>query len=464
MKNRRSLKGLVWVAVAALGLSLTSCDLDEVLEVVDPDTVNPGTLDDPAVIDVVITGAYGDFVVAYSGDGGDSFLSTTSLITDEFFSTGTFGTRTATDRRIQQTPANGNTSDGAYVNLQQARRALMLAVDKVAAHEDYGTSSPEYGELNALWGYTYVALGEGYCSYVPISNDEGPDPSDGPPRASQELFEEALPLFEAGISNTVAKMGKARALMNLGRYSEAAAAVAGVPTTYNYFLEHSDNAFNNPFYSLQSNGRYSISHHEGGNQTGMPFRGVGSDGEDPANADPRLPWYENPAGGFDSNFRSFVSLKYPTRNSSVTLTSGIEARLIEAEAALASGGDWLGILNQLRSQVGTLMAAQIEDYASSVPDPSLAPLSDPGDAAARVDLLFQERALWLWGTGHRVGDMRRLVNQYGRSADSVYPSGAYHKGGSHGPDVVFPVSFEEANNALYDLDQCVAKLQSTSFN
>ncbi|MCH8936516.1 MAG: hypothetical protein IIB90_12380 [Gemmatimonadetes bacterium] len=46
--------------------------------------------------------------------------------------------------------------------------------------------------------------------------------------------------------------------------------------------------------------------------------------------------------------------------------------------------------------------------------------------------------------------MRRLINQYSRTEASVYPSGAYHKGGSHGSDVVFPVDFDEINNTLYD--------------
>jgi hypothetical protein len=230
--------------------------------------------------------------------------------------------------------------------------------------------------------------------------------------------------------------------------------VAGVATSYNWFIQHSENGANNPFFSLQSNGRWSISHLEGGNQTGMPFRGAG-DGFDNAGQDPRLPWFEDPAGGFDAAFRLFVSNKYPYRTSNVPLASGIEARLIEAEAALNTGGDWLGILNALRADVGTLMAAQIDDYSKWVPSPSLAPLTDPGSAAARVDMLMGERAMWLWGTGHRIADLRRMIVYYGRTESQVYPSGEYHKGGSHGSDVVLPVDFDEGNNKLFDASQCV---------
>ena len=456
MKNIRNFRGLIWVPVMALAF-LAACD--NILDVTDPDRVNPATLENPDVIDVVIAGAIGDFAVAYSGAGGDAFLSSTALITDEFFSTGTFGTRTATDRRIQQTPANSNTSDGAYNNLQQARRALMNAVAKIAVHPDKGTGDPEFAELQALWGFTYVALGEGYCSSVPISDDEEPDPSDGPPRTSMELFQEALPIFVTAGGTNLANVGRARALMDIGDYAGAAALVGGVPTDWNYFIEHSalDSREYNPLFSLQSNGRYSVSQFEGGNLTGLPFRGAGA-GTDPALADPRIPWFEDPLGGFDPAFNLYTQLKYPTRNSEVVLARGVEARLIEAEAALAVGGGWLAILNALRADVLNLMGAQVEDYSDAVSvitDPTLADLVDPGTAAARVDMLFQERAMWLYGTGHRLGDMRRLINQYSRTEASVYPSGAYHKGGSHGSDVVFPGDFDEINTSLYDPSTCV---------
>ena len=455
MKNMKNFRGLIWVPVMALAF-LAACD--NILDVTDPDRVNPTTLEDPDVIDLVIAGAIGDFAVAYSGDGlADAILSSTAAMSDEFFSTGSFSTRTATDRRIQQTPANSNTSDGAYTNLQQARRSLMNAVPKIAAHPDKGTSDPEWAELQALWGFTYVALGEAYCSSVPISNDEEPDPSDGPPRTSMELFQAAVPIFTAAGGTNLANMGRARALMDMGDYSGAAALVGGVPTDWTYFIEHSDNAANNPFFSLQSNGRWSLSHFEGGNATGMPFRGAGT-GFDPALADPRIPWFEDPLGGFTPTWRLFTQLKYPFRDSPVVLTSGIEARLIEAEAALASGGGWLAMLNALRADVANLMGGQIDNYAdamSDLTDPTLADLVDPGSAAARVDMLFQERGFWLWGTGTRLGDLRRLINQYSRTEASVYPSGAYHKGGVHGSDVVFPLDFDEINNGLYDPSTCV---------
>lgn len=450
MNTRTRLKaGLM---VAALVLPLSACDTDELLEVVDPDTVNPGTLEDPAALPVVIAGAVGDFQQSYSGAGGDAFLSSVAVTTDEFFSTGTFSTRTAMDRRNFQSPANGNTSDGAYTTLQRARRALLRATE---AATEAGDS--QAAELAALHAYTYIALAEGYCSHVPIADDTGEDPADGPPQTGVQLFNGALSILGAAGSTNLSAVARGRALLNLGQLADAAAAVAAVPTTWNYFIEHSSTtgAQNNPVFGLQGNGRYSISHREGGNQAGVPFRGPGTDGEDPAEADPRMPWFEDPAGGFDPAFRLFESLKYPDFSSNVVLASGIEARLIEAEAQLASGGDWLGTLNDLRADVGTLMAAQIDNYDAAVAglnSTELEPLEDPGSDDARLDLLFEERAMWLWGTGHRMGDMRRLINVYGRSQADVFPSGAYHKGGEHGNNVAWFVDFDEVNNLLFSTD------------
>jgi hypothetical protein len=138
----------------------------------------------------------------------------------------------------------------------------------------------------------------------------------------------------------------------------------------------------------------------------------------------------------------------------ITLASGVEARLIEAEADLAAGGSaWLTILNALRTGSFTVTPdpadpAQADTawHAGAGGVDGLAPLEDPESADARVDLLFRERAFWLFLTGHRQADMRRLVRHYGRSDVEVYPVGEYPSqvGFSYGNDVNAPVPPEES--------------------
>src|SRR5678815_146790 len=59
--------------------------------------------------------------------------------------------------------------------------------------------------------------------------------------------------------------------------------------------------------------------------------------------------------------------------------------------------------------------------------PVMTPLTDPGNATARVDQLFREKAFWQFGRGHRLGDLRRLIRDYGRAADGsdTFPVGVH---------------------------------------
>ena len=84
-------------------------------------------------------------------------------------------------------------------------------------------------------------------------------------------------------------------------------------------------------------------------------------------------------------------------------------------------------------------------------DYGITPALTPGATLAEaVDDLFYERAFWLYLTAHRLGDLRRLVRDYGRVADTVYPSGQYWKlGQSYGPDLSFPLPLDEVGNPNY---------------
>jgi hypothetical protein len=51
--------------------------------------------------------------------------------------------------------------------------------------------------------------------------------------------------------------------------------------------------------------------------------------------------------------------------------------------------------------------------------------------------------------GQRLGDLRRLIRQYGRTQDKVFPGGTFFKGGTYGADVNFPVHVDETNNPQF---------------
>jgi hypothetical protein len=57
--------------------------------------------------------------------------------------------------------------------------------------------------------------------------------------------------------------------------------------------------------------------------------------------------------------------------------------------------------------------------------PLTADSTTTASAARQVDVIFRERAFWLYGMGSRLGDLRRLVRQYGRDQRTVFSFGPY---------------------------------------
>jgi len=86
----------------------------------------------------------------------------------------------------------------------------------------------------------------------------------------------------------------------------------------------------------------------------------------------------------------------------------------------------------------------------------LVSLQDPGGDSAHVALLFAERGYWLFATGHRQGDLRRLVRQYEWPQDHMYPSDLYivpkdyfGQVGKYGTDVSMPIPPQERVNTCF---------------
>ena len=491
VKGRWTLPRLL-VAGASL-FALGACNTDKLVAVEDPNQLRPVDVDNIASTPQLVQGAIRQFVGGYSGFGDDAFLSASAVITDEFYYGDTFTTRQAADIRSLQPTALGNLSDNAFSRHQQSRinaRRAVAQVTKYTAPSTGAADSATRATLRAFEGYVYVTLSEGWCAAVPFSivPDTGVvDPSviqNGSPIGTAEMNDTAVTRFDQALAfnanQNLAKIGKARALLNNAKYALAGASVASVPTTYVYRLEHSANSGseNNPLVALQQNGRYGVANLEGGttatgtvlrpdlnpppatglNAEGLAFRGA---------ADPRIP---NILGRncFTSSIRCFYNQNYPDFDADVPFASGVEARLIEAEAALQANDipTYLSKLNALRVSSTSLLAVlyptQKQTFFTSGAVKSLDPLVDPADPtasaasqfAARRAQLFSERAFWLFNTGHRQGDLRRLVRNYNLTTQQVFPSGLFFRGGSYGNDVAYPVPFNEQNNTNFNPSVC----------
>lgn len=348
------------------------------------------------------------------------------------------------ERRLDET----TTGTEPYRGLQLVRGSTAEAIGLLQSYAPE-TSPALRGEMIALQGYAELLLAELYCSGVPLSTlDFQGDFTYEPSSTTTEVSQHAVALFDSALAISsdspsvmwLASVSKGRALLDLGQYAQAAQAVAAVPDTFQYRV---------PMVVPSQGGtifqNYSVASNEGVN--GLPFS---------ATNDPRA--RVTSAGNNPFNVPLFRPAKYPLGSTTpVALASGVEARLIEAEAALhATPNDltWLTILNTLRTTCTDAMSCPTPAPAGTGGVTGLPPLSDPGAVGgsdtARVRVLFTERAYWLFLTGHRQGDLRRLVRNYDRPQQAVYPTGPYFGGfGFYGNDVNLPIPAGERDNPLF---------------
>jgi hypothetical protein len=463
-RRRTSRLGIFTTLAACIAVSLSGCDSNKVLTVTDPDVARPIALDNPSALPAIRAGAVGAFGIAYNGQTSDEEqVHLSASLSDEFINTETFPTRIEFDQRAQTI---GNTSlVGTFVDINRARGLAQRAIAGFQKFAKTTGDSTGFPEVIALGGLTYVLFAENYCGAVPLSvvNDDGSFTFGPPLTVNQQLdsaiskFNTALAVAGAPLTATfkqLAQVGKGRALLDKGDYANAALAVAGVSTTFQYIYLHSVTTTpqNNGTWALSTNvGRFGVAALKGGN--GLPYQTDGDTknaGFDPRVANAVRP--NNKGFGFDNGVPGgelqFVQQKYPLRDSPSIIADGVEARLIEAEATLQTDPvGALTILNALRSNAALLA---LRGY----PAGSLPPLVLQATAAAQQDQLFKERAYWLFLTSHRLGDMRRLIRQYGRGAETVFPTGAYFKGGTFGTDVNSPVPQREQNNPNFTAGAC----------
>ena len=157
--------------------------------------------------------------------------------------------------------------------------------------------------------------------------------------------------------------------------------------------------------------------------------------------DPRVISKRSASNSFDG-LTPFDSLGNWGREDPISLVNGLDARLIEAEAQLQSknAAGWLAmntILNTLRAAPPTYGKLTIA---------AMAPLPVPVTEVDAENQFFREKAFWQYGRGERLSDLRRLIRQYGRTEDAVFPTGAFHKAGVFGDGVNFPVPDAEKSN------------------
>lgn len=387
------------LVTAALLAGTTACNLDKLLEIETPSRVSEDDYLVPANANLIASSAVADFECALGG-----YIVAAGLAAGELNDGTQTASRWSYDRRnVLASDAHystfGCTAIGVYTPINTARHTNDQAARLLAGWSDAEVPNRQrlLARTAALAGYSLVLLGEGFCSGV---IDVGPELTPEAIFDSAEVrFTTALAAAEAADDDSLrwlALVGRARARRDAGDMAGAASDAAQVPTDFVYYASAATTASrrNNRVYSQNSGGSVTVAE---------PYRGLD---------DPRVPT-ESTGQRTSDQQELWIQQKYESITSPTPIASGIEARLIQAEALGGTAG--VQLLNELRASVGlpALTAAQEADFTGT---------------------LYEERSRWLWLEGQRWFDLRRgnlpLVPAAGTD---------YRKGGTYGDQRCWPL-------------------------
>jgi starch-binding outer membrane protein, SusD/RagB family len=414
-----------WVAVLGLVGLLGACDtLDRALEVEAPSRIPAANLNDPTSATLLLNGAIADFECAFN-----AYTVMSGLVGEELMDATQTADRWPYDRREVQ-PSDGRYATfgcealGVYTPLSTARWAAENALNRLEGWTDAqmpaGMNRTSMIATAATYsGYAHVLLGEGFCSGVVL----GPDLAPGGEASRADLFRRAEERFARAIeaaqaaNNTemlnTARVGRARARLNLGNPSGAAADARLVPANFVRNVTASTVAtrrYNRVF--QQNNEGQAVS-------VAPEFRNLTVDGV----PDPRVRVTDTGRNATDGT-RIWVQNKYTGLASSLPLATGREARLIVAEAE--GGQTAIDIINGFRTQAG------LPRFAGGTP------------AQIRAEVI-EERRRELFLESHHIGDVQRYQLPLRPATGTVFP-----KGGTYGNTTCLPLpNVERLNNPAF---------------
>jgi hypothetical protein len=442
------------VACLVAAFAATACDRvkHELLEPQNPGLVDPSAVSTPTAALALRVGAIGRYKQVQAGE---SIWQYGGTLADEFKNADFEAGRINADMRLTDVAVQWN-----YNGVTQARGFVR---DAIAAMKTYNPDSTGLiGELYAELAFFEMTLADNYCNGIPLGHTENGVRTFGAPLTIQQVYDSASNHLDTAIAlakgtdatsvsaNRLARVWKARVMIAKDRANAVAAAalLTSIPTTYVYDMTFSSIAGSNGMWTLvNSTARVGVSDSfdiingvPNIIKNALPFASANDPRVPVVNGDlvtPKVP----PEDGVTRPF--FLSLLWKQFDPLV-LASGVDARLYEAEAKL-QGNDIAGMMTILNA----LRTATPRPVIGVTTIPVMSTLATPANITDATSLLFREKAFWTFGRGQRLPDLRRLVRQYNRTDDQVFPTGNYFKGGKYGTDENFPVPSSEQVNPLF---------------
>ncbi len=312
-------------------------------------------------------------------------------------------------------------------------------------------------------GFAEMQLASDFCNGIPLSDGAERDRDARQAAAGEGRVRRRLASFDTAMSmstatdaatviiNRAARIAKARALLGMGLSNAAAAAalVTGIPTNFRYDVTASLTGGNNTLWDQPaSQNRYIIGDSITGKDRSILVKNADSVllGERPPRSgalQDRLErqGHDQGAGRRHVRHRGRQPVGSDHRRGPHRRHRRAADRGRGGAARRATPATMMTILNALRAapQQITAPSPTATGTHPGWTTPVMTALTDPGTTDGRVNLLFREKAFWTFGRGQRLGDLRRLIRDYGRAADGSnaggYPIGTHYKGGVFGVDL-----------------------------
>lgn len=448
------------LAIAAGALVAAGCSnwKDQLLAPQNPGVIDPGATGSSAAAAALKVGALGRLRFAVDCSSGECLWQEAGSLVDEYHNADFQNTRQDIDQRqiTDDNPTIASTN-GPYLGVAQQRGFVR---DALAAMRQYlPQNTADIGELYMGLGFLEMSLAENFCNGIPLGHTIAGVVTYGPALTDAQVLDSASAHLDSALAiatgsdansqfvRNAALITKARILVDQGKFSQAAGLIASVPTSFQYLFatDPSSTSDDNGHWTIQvAAQRLSVSDSfeivngiKTVTKNALPFASAN---------DPRVVVKPGsaltpPVGPEDGSTPMFVATMWG-RDDPMAMASGIDARLIEAEAKLNAGdiAGMMSILNALRAtpqKIGVLSV------------PAMSPLAAPATQDAATTLFFREKAFWTFGRGQRLNDERRLVRQYKRAEDQVFPTGQYFKGGTYGHTIQLPVPTTELANPQF---------------
>ena len=400
------------IPALALGatLFLAGCGaLDDLLSVDAPSLVAAGDLDDPAAAELLVSSVANEFRCMWT-----HYVAASALTGNEMGEATATTVLTIWDSRIHDTSGYGaqyaTTDCGSgqpslYLPMSRTRWLGDSVLESLNGWDDASVDSrsAKIGEVALYTGYTYLLFGEAFCDNE-IAFDGGARQSRAVTwEAAVDLFDQAIASGSADVANA-ARVGKGRALVNLGQYAAAASAVSSVPEGFSWELQSSNADADTRNKVAELNVRDTEITVEPLYRDVM-FAGV---------PDPRVAVTDEGITGTGSTIPIFTADKYSSVEAPHVAASWEEAQLIIAEANARAGGAAeldaaVDIINDLHSRT----TPALPDFASS-------------DQAEILSQIEYERQAELFLEGQHLHDLWRFNQDLVPAPGEDHPFGAFY--------------------------------------